>query len=384
MYANTPTIARAARTIASNGVKERRAAGGGGPPSSGRDCVLAEDFLPITLSLPCLCSGATVDGWCGGPADRDAVSALRNRRGTVLRMSAGNRRAYLAWVAVCLIWGTTYLGIRIALETIPPLLMAAIRWIVAGGLLVTVLTLRGVRMPQRGEWPALAVLGILLLGFGNGAVVWAEQTVPSGLTAVLVATSPFWMVGIDALMPDGERLTLRRLLGLVVGFCGIVMLVWPEIHVGEGGRTFLGGVISAQIACIGWAVGSSYARSRGRGHAKDENVLASAAFEMLFGGVALLAVSLVLREPAGLAFSPRSATALLYLTFVGAIAGFSAYAYALKHLPVATVSLYAYVNPIIAVVLGTLVLREPFNARMAVAAAVVLVGIGLVRQRGDG
>jgi len=295
-------------------------------------------------------------------------------------MPARTRRAYLAWVAVCLIWGTTYLGIRIALETIPPLLMAAIRWIVAGGVLIVLLKVRGVQMPQRREWPALAVLGILLLGFGNGAVVWAEQTVPSGLTAVLVATSPFWMVGIDALMPDGERLTLRRTLGLIVGFCGIVMLVWPEIRVGEGGRTFLAGVISAQIACIGWAVGSSYARRRGRGHAKEENVLATAAFEMLFGGVALLAVALVMRENTRLAFSPRSAGALVYLTFVGAVAGFSAYAYALKHLPVATVSLYAYVNPIIAVVLGTLVLQEPFNVRMAAAAAVVLTGIALVRQ----
>jgi drug/metabolite transporter (DMT)-like permease len=295
-------------------------------------------------------------------------------------MPARSRRAYLAWVAVCLIWGTTYLGIRIALETIPPLLMAAIRWIVAGGLLILVLKLRGVQMPQRAEWPALAVLGILLLGFGNGAVVWAEQTVPSGLTAVLVATSPFWMVGIDALMPDGERLTLRRTLGLALGFCGIVMLVWPEIHVGEGGRTFLGGVISAQVACIGWAVGSSYARRRGRGHAKEENVLASAAFEMLFGGIALLAVALLMHETTRLVFSPRSGAALLYLTFVGAIGGFSAYAYALKHLPVATVSLYAYVNPIIAVILGTLVLQEPLNARMAAAAAVVLAGIALVRQ----
>ena len=295
-------------------------------------------------------------------------------------MPARTRRAYLAWVAVCLIWGTTYLGIRIALETIPPLLMAAMRWIVAGGLLILVLKLRGVRMPQRAEWPALAVLGILLLGFGNGAVVWAEQTVPSGLTAVLVATSPFWMVGIDALMPDGERLTLRRTFGLILGFGGIVMLVWPEIRVGEGGPTFLGGVISAQVACIGWAVGSSYARWRGRGHAKEENVLASAAFEMLFGGIALLAVALLMHETTRLVFSPRSAGALLYLTFVGAIAGFSAYAYALKHLPVATVSLYAYVNPIIAMILGTLVLQEPLNARMAVAAAVVLAGIALVRQ----
>ena len=281
---------------------------------------------------------------------------------------------------MCLIWGTTYLGIRIALETIPPLFMAAVRWIVAGALLIAALKLRGERLPDRSEWPSLTVLGILLLGFGNGAVVWAELTVPSGLTAVLVATSPFWMVGIDAMMPDGDRLTLRRVLGLVIGFGGIVMLVWPEIRIGEGGRAFLGGVIAAQIACIGWAIGSSYARKRGRNEARDENVLATAAFEMLFGGIALLVVSLALGEGGRLAFAPRSTGALVYLIFVGAIAGFSAYAYALKHLPVATVSLYAYINPIIAVILGTLILDEPFSARMAGAAAVVLVGMALVRK----
>jgi drug/metabolite transporter (DMT)-like permease len=290
-------------------------------------------------------------------------------------------RAYGAWLAVCLIWGTTYLGIRISLETIPPLLMAAMRWIAAGGLLIVLLALRGERLPARREWPSLGLLGILLLGFGNGAVVWAEQTVPSGLTAVLVATSPFWMVGIDALMPDGEAITLRRVLGLVVGFGGIVMLVWPEIRFDGTGGGFLGGVIAAQIACVGWAVGSSYARHRGRGHASGENVLATAAFEMLFGGVALLVASLALHETARLTFTPRTASALLYLIFVGAIAGFSAYAYALKHLPVATVSLYAYVNPVIAVVLGTLVLKEPFSVRMIGAALVVFVGIALVRSR---
>jgi drug/metabolite transporter (DMT)-like permease len=292
------------------------------------------------------------------------------------------RRAYFAWIAVCLIWGTTYLGIRISLETIPPLLMAAMRWIAAGSLLIAMLALRGERLPGRREWPSLAILGILLLGFGNGAVVWAEQTVPSGLTAVLVATSPFWMVGFDALMPDGEVITLRRVLGLVIGFGGIVMLVWPELRFDGSGRGFLGGVIAAQIACVGWAIGSSYARKRGRGHASAENVLATAAFEMLFGGIALLVVSLALHETARLTFSPRTAGALLYLIFVGAIGGFSAYAYALKHLPVATVSLYAYVNPIIAVVLGALILSEPFNARMFVAAVIVFIGVALVRTKG--
>jgi drug/metabolite transporter (DMT)-like permease len=280
---------------------------------------------------------------------------------------------------VCLIWGTTYLAIRISLETIPPLLMAAIRWIVAGGLLSIVLKLRGERLPGPRAWPSLALLGVLLLGFGNGAVVWAEQTVPSGLTAVLVATSPFWMVGIDALMAEGERITVRRLLGLVIGFGGIVMLVWPEIRMGESGRAFLGGVIAAQIACVGWAIGSSYARHRGRGHAKDENVLATAAFEMLFGGLALLVAGVATHETAHLAFTPRTAGALTYLIFVGAIGGFTAYAYALKYLPVATVSLYAYINPIIAVGLGTLVLAEPFDVRMLAAALIVLAGSAMVR-----
>src|SRR5256885_3463077 len=163
------------------------------------------------------------------------------------------RRAYLAWAIVCVVWGTTYLGIRISLETIPPFLMAAIRWLVAGTLLAIVLKLRGERLPRPPAWPSLLVLGTLLLGFGNGGVVWAEQTVPSGLAAVLVATCPFWMVGIDVLMPGGERLTIRRLIGLLVGFGGIVLLVWPEIHVGIAGRAFLNGVIASQIACVGWA-----------------------------------------------------------------------------------------------------------------------------------
>src|SRR3989442_11047228 len=113
-------------------------------------------------------------------------------------------------------------------------------------------------MPSKAGLPALIVLGMLLLGFGNGGVVWAEQTVPSGLTAVLVAMSPFWMVGIDALTSHGEAITRRRAVGLIIGFCGIVLLVWPEIRVADHGREFLGGVAAAQLACIGWAVGSTY------------------------------------------------------------------------------------------------------------------------------
>jgi drug/metabolite transporter (DMT)-like permease len=198
--------------------------------------------------------------------------------------------------------------------------------------------------------------------------------VPSGMTAVLVATAPFWLVGIEAIWSDGEPITLRRALGLVAGFSGIVLLVWPEIDVSG---SFLKGVIASQLACIGWSIGSAYARRRHH----SENVLMTAAAEMLLGGIALLTVGLMLGEWRALAFSQRSAGALAYLIVFGSIIGFSAYAYALKHLPVAFVSQYAYVNPIIAVVLGTLILHEPFNARVGVAAGIVLFGMALVRAR---
>ena len=285
------------------------------------------------------------------------------------------RKAWLAWILVCLLWGTTYLCIRIALETVPPFLLAGFRWTTAGALIVAILTARGETIPPRSEWPALTVLGVLLLGFGNGAVVWAEQTVPSGLTAVLVATVPFWMVGLDAVRTDGDVLTARRVVGLLVGFAGIVLLVWPEL--GQGGTDgFVKGVLASQLACVGWAIGSTYARRR----TSHENVLGAAALEMFFGGLLLVAVGLLAGEWASLAFTPRTGGALAYLIVAGSVAGFSAYVYALKHLPIATVSVYAYVNPVIAVVLGTLILKEPFSWRMAVAAAIVLGGMGLVRD----
>ncbi len=283
-------------------------------------------------------------------------------------------------MVVCLVWGTTYLGIRIALESIPPLLMAAIRWIAAGGLLTVALVVKGERLPPRADWPSLLVLGILLLGVGNGAVVVAEQTVPSGLTAVLVAASPFWMIGTERLLGGGERLTWSRIVGLIVGFGGIVLLVWPELQTSTGADSsaggFLGGVVATQMACLGWAVGSSYSRRR---HA-DENVLAAASLQMLFAGLVLLGVATIAGEWSRLFFTPRATGALVYLTLVGSIIGYSSYAFALKHLPVSTVSLYAYVNPVIAVLLGTVVLAEPLSPRIALAGAVVILGSWLVKK----
>jgi len=285
------------------------------------------------------------------------------------------RLAYGAWVAVCLLWGTTYLAIRIALETVPPMLMGGFRWTLAGALILGAMNVRGERLPGRAEWPSLALLGVLLIGFGNGGVVWAEQTLPSGLTAVLVAVVPFWMVGVEIVAGSTDPLTPRRIVGLLLGFAGIVLLVWPELELGAG-RDFVLGVLATQLACLGWAIGSSYSRRR----APTENVLAVAAYQMLFGGAAMALAGTMHGEWTHLAFNIRTASAVGYLLVFGSVAGFSAYAYALKHLPLATVSLYAYVNPVIAVVLGTLVLSEPMSPRLAVAGLIVLAGMAMVRK----
>jgi drug/metabolite transporter (DMT)-like permease len=286
------------------------------------------------------------------------------------------QRAYLAWMTVCAVWGTTYAAIRICLESIPPFLMGGLRWTAAGGLILLILRFRDRRLPPPTSWIPLALLGLLMVGLGNGGVVWAERTLPSGVTAMIVASAPFWMVGLEALMPDGERLTLRRFAGLLVGFTGIVYLVGPDIRLGSD-VGFLSGILAAQIACAGWAVGSVYARRRDR----DEHVMAAAAFQMLFGGLFMFGAGVVRREWDVLAFNPRTTGAFLYLIFVGSVAGFSSYLYALRHLPVATVSLYTYVNPVIAVVLGTWLFREPLTWRLGIAGTVILAGMAMVQRQ---
>jgi drug/metabolite transporter (DMT)-like permease len=294
-------------------------------------------------------------------------------------MSSQKRLAYLAWITVCLVWGTTYLGIRISLESIPPALMGALRWTAAGSLLALYQLARGRSLPPPSEWGRITLLGFLLLGLGNGGVVFAEQWVPSGLAAVIVATSPFWMATVEMLWPDGERMRLRVIAGLVIGFGGIVLLVWPDLTLGSASsRSFLAGVIALQIAAIGWSIGSSYSK-RGREESAD-GVLGTTALQMLAGGLIMMIAGTMRGEWNDLYFTTRTTTALVYLITFGAIGGFVAYTYALKHLPVSFVSLYAYINPVIAVALGALVLDEPFTWRMAFAAALVLTGVAVVRS----
>jgi drug/metabolite transporter (DMT)-like permease len=288
------------------------------------------------------------------------------------------RLALLAWIAVCLIWGTTYFGIAVALETMPPALMGGLRWTIAGLLLTGFLVARGERLPPRPRWGGIALMAFLLLGLGNGGVVYAEQWVPSGLAAVLVATSPFWMAGVEACLRDGERLTRATIAGLVVGFSGILVLVWPELSLGSANsRMFLLGVVALQIASLGWSLGSAYSRR----HARADHILGTTALQMLAGGLMMVALGSAQGEWSRLSFNSRTATALVYLSTIGAIGGFVAYTYALRHLAVSFVSLYAYINPVIAVALGVMFLAEPFDTRMMIAAALVFAGVAVVRLK---
>jgi len=292
-------------------------------------------------------------------------------------MSAPPRLAYAALVAVCVIWGTTYLGIRVALEAVPPALMGAFRWIVAGTLLVAYVRVRGQALPHVASWGSLALQGLLMIGFGNGFVNWAEQSVPSGLAAVVIATAPFFMAGVEAFHAEGERISRRAFLGLVLGFIGIFVLVWPDLHFDDRqGSNFVLGLLALQAACLGWAIGSSYSKR----HPHGESVIGATAVQMIFGGLMMLVVGTLAGEWSRVSFHGRGVAALAYLTVAGSIAGFVSYIYALKYLPVSTVSIYAYINPLIAVILGALFLDEPFSARTVVAMAIVFIGVALVKQ----
>jgi len=287
------------------------------------------------------------------------------------------RSAYAAWIAVCVLWGTTYLGIRIALETIPPGLLGGIRFTVAGATLCAFILARGGQLPPLREWPKQGLIGVLMLGIGNGFVVVAEQWIPSGIAAVGVASAPFWMSGVVA-ATGGERLTRGMLAGFLIGFSGIVVLIWPEMfRGGTGGVFFVAGIVAGQLACFGWSIGSLLSKK----WTPHGSALAASGVQQLCGGLVTLAVGTAIGEWNDVAFSARSVAAEIYLIIVGSLAAYSAYLYALQHLPIATVSLYAYVNPVIAVILGTLIANEPFNPRIAAAAVMVLAGIGVVRHQ---
>jgi drug/metabolite transporter (DMT)-like permease len=255
--------------------------------------------------------------------------------------------------------------------------MAGSRHFVAGLIFALILRVVGVKMPARESWPGHALLGFLMIGMGNGCLVWAQQFVPSGVAAVMVSVIPFWMIGVEALMPGGERIQLRQILGLVLGFGGIVLLASSSLQNNGGSpQQIITGVIMLQLSCLGWSTGSAYAKR----HKREDNLFAATALQIMFGGVVLMVVATLTGEWSDAQPTRSSMLAVLYLIVVGTFIGYVSYVYALKHLPVSIVSLYAYVNPVIAVMLGSLFLKEGFTPRMAVAIAIIFAAMLLVRS----
>lgn len=280
-----------------------------------------------------------------------------------------------AFAAVYLLWGSTYMAIIFALKTMPPLLMAGARFLLAGAVLYGVMRLRGEPAPARRHWRTTAIIGALLLLCGNGGVTLAERTVPSGIAALLVAMVPMWMALLEWLRPGGSRPTARTLLGLLVGFAGIVVLVGPGALGREGVDLFGAGLVMA--GSLAWAGGSIYSR----GADLPKSALLATGMEMLWGGAWLTLAGALTGELGRVdpsAFSTESILAYLYLVVFGSLVGFSAYIWLLGVSTPARVSTYAYVNPVVAVLLGWWLLDEPLTPRVLGAAAIIVLAVAVI------
>jgi drug/metabolite transporter (DMT)-like permease len=300
----------------------------------------------------------------------------RARKGRRILEAREKQLAYVAWVAVCLFWGTTYLAIRIGVTVLPPLLFNGLRVLAAGVILAAALRKMGQPFPVGREWLQLGLVGVALLGIGNGMVSWSAQWLSSGLMALLVAMTPFWMVGMEALGRGGDRPTLPVLGGLLLGCCGLALLVGPELRSGFGqSGLLLLGCGALQVGCAAWAAGSIYARRR----PVPVDPLMGAAIQMIAGGVTVSLAGTLAGEWSRMHLNPQGIGAFLYLLVFGSIVGYSSYVYALQKLPVGIVSLYAYVNPVIAVLLGWMLLGERLSWREGLAVAVILGGVALVK-----
>jgi drug/metabolite transporter (DMT)-like permease len=288
-------------------------------------------------------------------------------------------KLWLALLALYIVWGSTYLAILFAVETIPPFLSAGMRFLVSGGILFLWRWAAGDRMPTKRQWRSTAVVGIFLLLGGNGLVSFAEQRIASGIAALIVGTVPLWLVLIEALRPGGVRPSWQAILGLIIGFGGIYLLVGPsELNVGslQFDTIGIGAVILASFL---WSIGSIYSR----GADMPASSLMATGAEMLIGSAALFAVSGLLGEWRNFdlaAVSTQSWLGLAYLITFGSLVGFVSYIWLLKNAPVSLVATYAYVNPLVAVFLGAWLADEAINARILVAGLVIIGSVILINQ----
>ncbi len=289
---------------------------------------------------------------------------------------ASRAQIIAAFASIYIIWGSTYLAIRYAIETIPPFIMGGTRFLVSGALLYLWARSRGASRPTKLHWRnAIIAGGFLLLG-GNGAVVWAEQFVPSGLTALLVSILPFWLVIIEWVRPPRRRPTGAVLVGLVLGFIGIIVLVGPGNVGGQGDVRPLGALVLI-LGSLSWAIGSFWSRD-----AKlPESALLTTGMEMLGGGALLIIVGVLSGELSHLDIhhvSRSSTVGLVYLITFGSLLGFTSYIWLLDKVSPAHLGTYAYVNPIVAVLLGWAIAGERLSIRTGVAAAIVICAVALI------
>ncbi len=282
----------------------------------------------------------------------------------------------MAFAAIYLIWGSTYLGIRVAVQTMPPFLMAGMRFAVAGVLIFGFLHLRGAAWPTAMQWKDQIVVGIFLLLGGNAVVSWAEQRTPSGITSLILGASPFVMVLLEWIRPGGKRPTISLVVGVAVGILGIALLLGPDA-IPEGYRPPAIDIIALFVASISWWIGSLYSKHVNTG----TPLLMAAAMQMVTGSACMLLTGFALGEGSALHFSSislHSWLAFSYLVVAGSIVAFPVYVWLLEHSTPAKVSTYAYVNPVVAVILGWAILREPLNLRILLASVVIIGAVAII------
>jgi drug/metabolite transporter (DMT)-like permease len=292
------------------------------------------------------------------------------------RRHATRAQIIAAFASIYLVWGSTYLAIRYAVQTIPPFLMGGIRFVISGLLLYLWARSRGAPRPTQLHWRNAVIAGGFLLLGGNGAVVWAEQFVPSGLTALLVSILPFWLVIIEWVRPPRKRPSGAVLVGLVLGFIGIIVLVGPSDLAGHGDVSSLGALVLI-LGSLSWAIGSFWSRDA----QLPESGLLTTGMEMLGGGALLLIVGALTGEISQFdvhRISGASAAGLIYLITFGSLIGFTSYIWLLDKVSPARLGTYAYVNPIVAVLLGWAIAGERLSVRTGIAAAIVICAVALI------
>lgn len=291
-------------------------------------------------------------------------------------------KIWIALLALYIVWGSTYLAIRFAVESIPPFFHAGIRFLISGIILLVWQRLAGQPMPTRKQWISLAIIGNLLLLGGNGLVAWAEQVIPSGFAALIIAASPLFLVVTEAFRPGGVKPNRWTFIGLAVGFFGIFILVGPEELTG-GSRLDPFGVTALLLAAFFWSLGSVYSKHSDL----PKSSLVVTGGQMLMGSIGLFAVSLATGELAG--WSPadvtsKSALGLIYLITAGSLIGFVSYGWLLRNAPISLVATYAYVNPIVAVLLGVWLADETLEPRIGLAAMIIVGSVMFINRSRSG